>query len=169
MPVAVLHAPVRLHPYTRHLIRWRGQHLATTARALARDELPWEYTLIPRYTLYDARTTENPKPSASPRLVPFRDKKPVAIPTARTEPFDITFHVLTLTPAFLAEAEDQMLAEDCLNAWQSFIRTPYPPTIYRAHRRDGIVPTDEVRFNGELRAAAWILGWIATRREDLGK
>lgn len=160
--------PQRLHPYTRNLIRWRAQHLASAARQLERGELSWEWTLIPRYTVYDGRTTQKATPSASPRLVPFRDKKPVGIPPARTLPFEVSWHVLVLTPALLGEALELMRFEGAHDAWLAFVSAPHPPTIFRAHKRDGIVPTDEVRFNGSLKTAAGILGWLATRREELG-
>lgn len=167
-PLAARAWPRQLHPYTRNLIRWRAQHLAAAARQLHNGELAWEYTTIPRYPIYDSRTVENPRPSASPRLVPFKDKKPVAVPAARTVPFEIHFHVLILTPGMLSEALELMDVEGVLDAWFAYLGSPHPPTIYRAHSRDGIVPTDEVRFNGSLRTAVGVLGWIATRREELG-
>lgn len=157
-----------LHPYTRHLIRWRAQHLATTARALHQGQERWETTKLPRYLLYDGRTNEHPTPSASPRIRVIPSHHRVWIPPAHTNPFTCGLHHIDLTPFLLADAEDRMSREGAIDAWEAFLNNPHPPVIFRPHARDGIVPSDEVRFNGSLKTAVGIIARIATHRDELG-
>lgn len=158
-------APYNRHPYTRNLIRWRGQHLAAATRLLERGELDWELARIPRYDRYDGRTTVKSAPSTSPRQVIVRSHHRAWIPPATTDPFTCGLHAIDITPGLLEEAIRHMRGEDLLEAFKAYIRNDFPPTVFRAHRRKGIVPSDEARFAGELRTAIGILGWLATRRE----
>lgn len=157
--------PRALHPYTRNLIRWRGQHLAIAARALHQGHEDWELARLARYDRYDGRTNENPTPSASPRILTMRSHYRVWIPPARTDAFEVGLHTIDLTPFLHADALERMQQEDLFDAYLAYLNDPHPPTIYRAHKRKGIVPSDEARFAGELRTAVGILGWHATRRE----
>lgn len=157
--------PPQLSPQTRNVIRWRGQHLATAARALQRAELGWEWADVPRYDLYDGRTTIKATPTPSPRRMMFASHHRVWIPPANTQPFQVGLHPIDLTPGMLEDAIVRMRTRAALEAWRTYVWTAFPPTVYRAHRRDGIVPSDEARFATELRIAVGILGWIATRHE----
>jgi len=156
-------APV-IHPYTRALIRWRGQHLALACRLLRHGEEDWTWTAIDRYPVYDGRTNEDPKPSASPRRVLVPSHYRVEIPGLVSETVTFAPDHVDLTPRMLDRARRIMRHAGLLPAWEAYLTTPHPPTIFQKHPRDGVTPSQQTRGNPELRDAAAVMGILGSEQ-----
>lgn len=130
----------------RHIARWRGEHIAQIMRLIERGEKTWvRDDQHARYLVYDSRTTEKRSSSASPRIRPIESHVLVDVPDVRTLPLTLLGHSVSITPAQWNDTRTHMVLTGVDTAWTRYVLSDHPPSIYRPHRRDGVIPTVEGR------------------------